>query len=114
VELKVVDGQLTLGSVYRLIVVGWICSWTAFMGVVLLLLVLITLVTGEMAVNGHTVHGRIAVLARLAPMLVAAPIVIVLQGFLFGAFLTGGVWLYRLRRRLEIVAGGPVAEHPAP
>ena len=101
-ELKTKDGDLTLGSAYRLIVTAWVLSWGAFMGFVLLLLLLLTLLTGEMTVNGELVEGRGAALASMLPMLVLFPVVIVMHAFMFGGFLIGGLWLYRLKRPLRV------------
>lgn len=56
-QLKTVDGMLTLGSVYKLFFWGWLLSWSVFVGAILLILVFVTLVTGQMMVNGEMVHG---------------------------------------------------------
>ena len=103
-KLRTVDGNLTLGSAYKLFVWSWILSWGFFMGAILVLLVLITLMTGQMAVNGEIVEGRGAALAAMAPVVVAFPIIIVLHAFMFGGLLTFGTWLYRLRRPLTVVS----------
>ena len=103
-ELKTKDGNLTLGSAYRLIVTAWIISWGAMMAFVLLLLFLAALLTGEMMVNGEVVQGRGTALAAMLPMLVLFPVVIAMQAFMFGGFLLGGLWLYRLKRPLRVVA----------
>lgn len=101
-KLRTVDGQLTLGSVYKLFVVGWIGFWTAFAALIFLILFVIALVTGEMTINGEVIHGRAAALGMMAPMAILFPVVIVLQAFLFAGFMTGGVWLYRLRGELTV------------
>lgn len=103
-ELKTKDGNLTLRSAYRLIVTAWLLSWGAFMGFILLLLFLITLLTGEMTVNGELVEGRGAALASILPMLVLFPVIIVMQAFMLGGLLTGGLWLYRLKRPLRVTS----------
>ena len=103
-NLRVVGGQLTLGSVFKLFVAGWICAWAVLFVVVFGLLLLIAVISGTTVVNGEVVHGRGAALIQMLPLLVILPIVIGLQSLIFGAFLTGGVWLYRLRRPLTVVA----------
>lgn len=108
-QLRTVDGNLTLGSVYKLFVWSWVLSWGAFLGAILLLLTLIALVTGQMLVNGEMVQGRGSAVFAMLPMLVLFPIVIVLQGFMFAAFLTFGAWLYRLRRPLKVTPEGDVS-----
>ena len=103
-QLKVKDGKLSLGSVYKLFVVAWSTAWITTLGFVLSILVIITLITGEMAVNGETVSGRGPALLAMAPMLILFPIVVFLKSFIFAAFLTGGVWLYRLKRPLVVIS----------
>lgn len=103
-QLKVKDGKLNLGSVYKLFVVAWSTTWITMFGFVLSILVIITLITGEMYVNGETVYGRGSALLAMAPMLILFPIVVFLQSFIFAAFLTGGVWLYRLKRPLVVIS----------
>jgi uncharacterized membrane protein len=103
-QLRTVRGRLTLGSVYKLFVAGWLVSWSLLVGLILTVLVLITVATGEMLVNGVMVHGTWPVLRSMLPMLVLFPIVIVGQAFMFGGMLTLGVWLYQLRRPLLVVA----------
>jgi hypothetical protein len=105
-QLRTIDGNLTLGSIYKLFVWSWLLSWSVFMGAIFLLLVLVALATGQMAVNGEMVQGRGPALMAMLPMLVLFPIIIVMQAFMFGGFLTFGAWLYRLRRPLKIVPEG--------
>lgn len=102
-KLRTVDGQLTLGSVFKLFVVGWICSWIALFGLIFALLLVVGVASGSMVVNGEVVHGRTSVLMQMLPFLVIFPVAVVLQGFLFAGMLTGGVWLYRLKRPLTVI-----------
>lgn len=101
-NLKIRDGQLTLGSVFKVVAVGWACFGGVFLGGIFLLLAIIAAVTGQMAVNGEMVHGRGAALAAMAPMIVLLPLIIAIQGVIFGAFITIGAALYRLRRPLSV------------
>ncbi len=102
-KLKTKGGRLTLGSAYKLIVWGWVLSWGALFSLVLLLLIAITLLTGEMNVNGEMVSGRLKVLSALVPMLMLFPVVVTLHAFMFGGFVTLGLWLYRLKRPIEVI-----------
>ncbi len=102
-NLRVAGGQLTLGSVFKLFAVGWICAWAALFVIVFGMLLLIVAISGTMVIDGEVVHGRGVALVQMLPLLVIFPIVIGLQSLIFGAFLTGGVWLYRLRRPLTLV-----------
>ncbi len=101
-ELKTKDGNLTLGSAYRLIVTAWIISWGAMAGFILLLLFLTMLLTGEMTVNGVLVQGRSEALVLMLPILVILPVIIVMHAFMFGGLMLGGLWLYRLKRPLTV------------
>lgn len=101
-NLKVRDGQLTLGSVFKLVAISWLCFGMVVFGGVFLLLLVIGLASGSMVVNGDMVSGRSAVLTSMLPVLILFPIVLALQAALFGAFATGGAALYRLRRPLSV------------
>lgn len=101
-NLKIRDGQLTLGSVFKVVAVGWACVGGVFCGGIFLLLAVIAAVTGQMTVNGELVQGRGAALGALAPAIVFLPVAIALQGVIFGAFITVGAALYRLRRPLSV------------
>ncbi len=103
-NLKIRDGQLTLGSVFKIVIVGWACFGGVFVGGIFLLLVIIAAVTGQMTVNGEVVYGRSAALGAMAPMILFLPLVIAVQGVIFGAFITMGAALYRLRRPLSVTA----------
>ena len=102
-KLRTKSGRLTLGSAYKLIVWGWLMSWGAFILLVFSLLIAITLVTGEMTVNGEIVTGRVQALTAIAPIIVIFPIVATLQAFIFGGFIAFGLWLYRLLRPIEVI-----------
>lgn len=103
-NLKIRDGQLTLGSVFRLAAVGWaVCGLIIFGGIFLLLL-LIGIAGGAMLVNGETINGRGAVLMAMLPMIVILPVILALQAVMFGGMITGGAALYRLWRPLSVSA----------
>lgn len=95
---------MTLGSVFKVVAVGWACFGGVFCGGILLLLAIIAAVTGQTTVNGESVQGRGAALGALAPMIVVLPIVMAVQALILGAFITMGAALYRLRRPLSVTA----------
>ena len=101
--MKVRNGQLSLGSIYKLFVAAWATAWTSLFGCIFVILVVVTLLTGEIFVNDQVVQGRIPALLAMSPMLVLFPVVVLLQSFIFAAFLTGGVWLYRKIRPLQVI-----------
>lgn len=101
-QLKTEDGKLTLGSAYKMIVWGWLLSWSALMIPILLIITVGALLSGQMNVNGEMVYGVGPVFMSILPFLVMMPIIIVMQAFMFGAFLTFGLWLYRHWRPLSV------------
>jgi hypothetical protein len=109
VQLRTEGGNLTLGSVFKLIVVGWVLSFGLVFSVIFLLLVLGAFFAGETLVNGQMVHGRDALLAQLWPFLVILPIMIPLQAAMMGGLVTAGLWLYSLRRPLSVIELRPAS-----
>lgn len=108
-KLRTRDGRLTLRSAFKLVFVACLCTFGALTGLVFVLLLLIGLITGQMMVNGEMVQGRGVVLGAMAPFLIFAPIFIGLQAVMFSAFLTGGLFLYRLWRPLQVLPEAPEA-----
>ncbi len=102
-QLKVKDGNLSLRSLYKLIVAGWIIAFGLLFGVFFLLLIAAGLLTGEMMVNGEVVYGRGAIFLNIVPMLIIFPIFIVMHAFMFGGLIIGGIALYRKKRPLTLV-----------
>lgn len=103
-QLRTVDGKLTLGSVYKVIVWGWLIGWSVLMIPIMLLIVVGGTLAGEMSVNGEMVHGRGVVFMHMLPLLVLMPIIIVMHAFMFGGLITLGVLIYRRFRPLTVVA----------
>lgn len=103
-NLKIRDGQLTLGSVFKLVAISWLCFGVVFVGGIFLLIFIIGAVSGQMMVNGDMVQGRAAVIGAMAPMAILIPIIIAVQAVLFGGFVLAGAALYRLRRPISVTA----------
>jgi len=102
-QLKTVDGQLTLGSAFKLIVIGWLISFTLLFGAIFVAVAISSVVSGEIVVNGELVRGRGAVLAAIAPFVLVIPIVVPLHALVFGGLMTAGLWLYRLHKPLRVI-----------
>ncbi|MBL4616251.1 MAG: hypothetical protein JKY46_01015 [Robiginitomaculum sp.] len=102
-ELRVINGNLTLDSVFRLIVIGSIFSFGALVGVMMLIVVLVMLLTGDVTVNGEVIQGRVKALLEILPALLFFPVYIVVQAFSFAIFLSFGLWLYRLKHPLRVI-----------
>jgi len=103
-QLRTVNGELTLGSVYKLIVWGWLIGWGIFFIPIMLLIVIGATIAGEMSVNGEMIYGHGLVLLHVLPFLVLIPIIIVMHAFMFGGLLTLGVSIYRRFRPLTVTA----------
>lgn len=101
-NLTVRDGQLTLGSVFKLVATSWLCFGLIVFGGLFLLIFLLGAASGTMMVNGESVAGRQAVLAVGVPMLLLVPVIIAMQAVMFGGFVTLGAALLRLRRPLSV------------
>ncbi len=113
-NLTVRDGQLTLGSVFKLVAISWLCFGLLFFGGLFLLIFVIGAASGTMLVNGETVEGGGAIMAATLPMLLFLPVVIGLQAAMFGGAIAAGAALLRLRKPLSVTiestvrSSGPV------
>ncbi|MBS0384451.1 MAG: hypothetical protein JSS00_03780 [Proteobacteria bacterium] len=94
-RLNTVNGNLTLGSVYRLFVVGWVLGFGIFFTAIALFIFVGAAITGEANINGVDVRDRAQVIAAFAPIVVVGPIIIFFQGFIFAGLMTFGVRIYR-------------------
>ncbi len=103
-NLKIRDGQLTLGSVFKLTEISWLCFGVLLAAVFMLFFVVTAVTGGEVMINGEVIQGRGAVFSALIPFLVLLPLIIAVQALILGAFVTAGAALYRLRRPLAVTA----------
>jgi len=102
-QLRLNGKQLRLTAAYRLIFTAWVLGWGFLFGTVLVLILLISLISGSMMLNGDMVEGRLEVLLALLPMLILFPLVIVFQGAIFSGLLVLGLLVYRQFKPIEIV-----------
>lgn len=102
-KLRVKNGQLSYGSTYRFFVTSWVLGVGSLFLAMFALTFLLMLATGTGQVNGQTVTGRGALIVSMLPMVIIFPIVMLIQGFMFGGVLLFGSWLYRKFRKIEIV-----------
>lgn len=94
-KLEAVNGNLTLGSVYRLFFVGWVLGFGSFFMAIALFVFVGAAITGEANINGVEVRDRAQVIAEFAPILLLGPIIIFFQGFVLAGLMTFGVRIYR-------------------
>ncbi|MCF6293825.1 MAG: hypothetical protein L3J04_10570, partial [Robiginitomaculum sp.] len=100
-KLRVRNGNLTLGSVFKLIFIGWVFFGGFFAGFIIFIIVLATAFTGNMMVNGEIVQGRVEALLAILPMLLLFPLIVAFHALFFAGFVSFGLWLYRLKRPLR-------------
>ena len=100
-KLETTDGKLRLRSAFKLIFVAWVLSWGALMIPLIVIMFLVTAFGGTTMMNGEAVSGALGALMIL-PMLIVTPFILLFHALFFGGILTFGLWLYRLRRPIEI------------
>lgn len=105
-ELRVKEnGQLSLGSAYRLIATGWVLGVGGFFAIMIipmLIIFLITLLAGQpVMVNGEMTTGWSA-LAPMLFILVMFPLIIVFHAVMFGGMIVLGLVAYRQFRPITV------------
>lgn len=101
-KVNVIDGKLQLGSIYKLVVAGWVIGWGVFM-IPMVLLISVGIFFSETAqLNGATVSVANPAIVLL-PMVLLLPIMLVFHAIMFGALIIFGLWLYRKKRPIEVV-----------
>jgi hypothetical protein len=116
-QLRTVDGKLTLGSVYKVIVWGWVLGMSAFMIPIALIIAIDATISGQMSFNGEMIYGSGPVFMHVLPLIVMAPIIIVFHAFTFGGLITFGVDVPALatpgrHRRVNVCIGPNRAPSP--
>jgi hypothetical protein len=101
-QLNLKDGQLTLGSAYKLFVVGWIVSWGGFFLLFFGLFFAMGLAGAPMTFNGEVVTNNSDMLIQMIPMLVLMPIIVVFHAFLFGGIWLAGAAIYKMWKGLKV------------
>lgn len=113
-QLKSINGKLTLGSAYKLFVISWIAGigtiFTGFAG----LIAVVSIIGGEATINGVVVEGAGPVAAQILPILILFPVIIFFQSFIFGGLLLLGVVIYRLWRPVRITDYQPAVKNAVP
>lgn len=101
-QLKSVDGKLTLGSAYKLFVISWIFGCHILFGAFAAIFTLIALASEQATINGVIVEGTGPILTAMIPVLLLFPVVIIIQSFIAGGMLVLGLAVYRLWRPIKI------------
>jgi hypothetical protein len=104
VEIKAVDGNVSLSSLYKPIALGYaIGMGVIFIPMFLLMLPMFVFSPGVQDQSGHLVTGPGPILAMMAPMIVMIPIILAMQGLMIGGAILLGLAIYRTRRPIRIV-----------
>lgn len=110
-NLKVRDGQLTLGSVFQIVAVGWAGFGVIFLGLCLLLM-LGGVASGSMMINNELVEGHAQVFMAMLPFIFILAIVLGMQALMFAGFVALGTALYRLIRPLAVTFETTIRSEP--
>ena len=95
-RLRTRNGQLSLGSIYKLVVVGWTFTWTLLFAFIFVLMILRSLSGAPLTVNGEAAYGVGAFLAGALPAMIFFPIVAFIQALIFGGFFVLAMMIYRM------------------
>lgn len=91
-NIKVVDGKLSIGSLFVPVVAGYaIGAGAIFLPMALLTGLLIALSPGVVDQNGQAVSGA----AMGLPMIIMVPVIVVIQGVMIGGLVLLGLVIYR-------------------
>ena len=101
-QLKTSDGKLTLGSAYKLFVVGWIIGIGGFFLAIFSIVILASLVGGSITFNGELVEGQPDILLTVLPMLIFLPVIVIFHAFMFGGLWLLGLVIYRLKSPITV------------
>ncbi|GJL97959.1 MAG: hypothetical protein DHS20C06_17760 [Hyphobacterium sp.] len=105
-ELRVKEnGQLSLGSAYKMIATGWmfgVGGFFAMMFIPMFIIFLIMALSGQpMSVNGEMTTGW-AAFSPMLIMLVMMPVVIAFHAVMFGGMIVLGLVAYRQFRPITV------------
>lgn len=111
-EIKVIDGKLSLGSLFKPIAFGYaIGMGVIFIPFFLLMLPMFLFSPGVVDQSGQMVTGPGPILAMMAPMFIMIPIILAMQGVMIGGAILLGLVIYRTRWPVRVVVEG---DAPAP
>ena len=113
-QLKTVNGKLTLGSAYKLFVVSWFVGWTSIFVVIGGIGLLAMLVGGGTASDVLVTDGDLPPAAAALLSVVMIPVIIVFHAFVFSGLLLLGVVIYRLWRPVQVTDYQPAVRNEVP
>lgn len=101
-KLKTANGRLRASAFFKLIITVWAVSWGGLFAVMFCLILAISMLTGEMTINGEAVSGRLTILLQILPFFLLVPIIVGIHAVLFGGLLTLGYWVARKIFKFEL------------
>lgn len=113
-QLKSINGKLTLGSAYKLFVISWIVGWGAIFIIFGGIFLLAMLVSGGAATDAVVVEGALPETAAALLSLIMLPVIIVFHAFAFSGFLLLGFVIYRLWRPVQVTDYQPAVKNVVP
>ena len=113
-QLKTVNGKLTLGSAYKLFVVSWFVGWTSLFVIFGGIALLAMLVGGGAASEVVVADGSLPPAAAALLSVVMIPIIIVFHAFAFSGFLLLGLVIYRIWRPVQVTDYQPPVKNEVP
>ncbi|MEQ1708077.1 MAG: hypothetical protein ABL864_07085 [Terricaulis sp.] len=100
-EIKAVDGKLSLGSLFGPVVVGYgVGAGVIFVPMFVLMSLLFLFSPGVVDQSGQIVSGASVAL----PMLIMVPFILVMQGVMFGGLVLLGLAIYRKWGTLRVTS----------
>jgi hypothetical protein len=91
-DIKVVDGKLSIGSLFVPVAAGYaIGAGAIFLPMFLLMGLIIAFSPGVVDQDGQAVSGA----AMALPMIIMVPFIVVMQGVMFGGLVLLGLVIYR-------------------
>jgi len=96
-KLRVHNGKLQFGSLFKPILVGYVLGFGALMLPMLLLMVAIILLSPDSIANSEEAKSSLL----LMPIMI--PVILTLQGALISGVTSFGLWLYSSRKEILVV-----------
>jgi hypothetical protein len=102
-QIRAVNGKLSLGSLFMPLVIGYSIGWGLMFALILPLPLVSILSSRAVDGNGHVVTGIGAKLAMVAPVLLLFPLIIVMQSVMMAGSILLGLVIYRTMRPIRVV-----------
>jgi len=102
-QLKTIDGKLSLGSAYKLFVVGWVIGIGGFFLAIFLIIILTAFLGAPVTINGEIVEGHPDSVLAVLPMLILVPVIVIFHAFMFGGLWLLGLVIYRLKSPITVI-----------